>query len=40
MYPGEGDTVEEMKRSKPAAEMSKLVEGSISDYWWHYACGK
>jgi len=39
-YLGEGDTLQEAERSGSADEVSALVEGSISDFWWHYACGK
>jgi hypothetical protein len=39
-YLGEGDTLQEVERSGTADDMSGLVEGSISDFWWHYACGK
>jgi hypothetical protein len=40
MYLGEGDTLEEAERGRPDPKMSELTEGSISDYWWHYVCGK
>lgn len=39
-YLGEGDTLQEMEKSKADPKMHELQEGSISDYWWHYACQK
>jgi hypothetical protein len=39
-YLGEGDTLLDAERSAPAGGMSGLVEGSISDFWWHYACDR
>lgn len=37
-YLATGDTMEEMKRSKPDMKMGPLVEGSIAWYKWVYAC--
>lgn len=40
MYLGEGDSLEEMKKSKPDAKMSPLSPGSISTYVANAACKK
>jgi hypothetical protein len=37
-YLGEGDTIEEMKNSKPSPSMAQLVRGSISTYVSEHAC--
>ena len=37
-YLGDGDTLEEMRRSAPEPSMAPLVEGSISYYHWRHAC--
>ena len=37
-YLGDGETVDEMKRSKPDKNMAPLVSGSIADYLWRDAC--
>lgn len=37
-YLGDGDSIEEMNASTPDAEMSPLVDGSISDYIGRVAC--
>ncbi len=39
-YLGDGNTLAEMEKSKPEPTMAELVDGSISDYVWRYACGK
>lgn len=39
-YLGDGDTLEEMKKSKPSPNMGPLVEGSIAWHQWRYACGE
>jgi hypothetical protein len=39
-YLGDGDTIEEMNRSKPGEKMSPLVEGSIAWHLWKHACRK
>lgn len=39
-YLGSGDTLDEVKRSKPDPKMSPLVEGSIAWHQWRYACGQ
>lgn len=38
MYLGEGDSLEEMKKSKPDTKMSPLAPGSISTYVANAAC--
>jgi hypothetical protein len=38
-YLGEGEDLSDVQGSTSSSAMSDLVEGSISDYWWHYACG-
>jgi hypothetical protein len=40
MYLGEGDSLEEMKKSKPDVKMSALTPGSISTYVANAACKK
>ena len=40
MYLGEGDSVEEMKSSKPDVKMTPLTPGSISTYVANAACKK
>jgi hypothetical protein len=40
MYLGEGDSLEEMKKSKPDTKMSPLTPGSISTYVANSACKK
>jgi hypothetical protein len=37
-YLGDGETLEEMRNSKPDAAMTGLVTGSIADYMWKAAC--
>jgi hypothetical protein len=39
-YLSDGNTLAALNRAAPAREMSPLVEGSISDYWWRHACHK
>lgn len=39
-YLGDGDSLEEMRRSKPDERMGELVEGSISDELWKEVCRK
>lgn len=34
------DTLDEIATATPDPKMSKLVEGSITDVFWHHACGK
>jgi hypothetical protein len=40
MYVGTGDSLEEMKKSKPDTKMSVLVPGSISSFVAGAACKK
>ena len=39
-YLGTGDSLEEMKNSKPDPNMGPLIKGSISWYQWQHACVK
>jgi hypothetical protein len=37
-YLSGGDTLAALDRPAQPRPMTLLFEGSISDYWWHYAC--
>lgn len=39
MYLGSGETLEQMKSSKPDDHLSPIFEGSIADYVGREACG-
>ncbi|MCG9100224.1 hypothetical protein [Laribacter hongkongensis] len=39
-YLGTGDTMKEMKASMPDPKMSMIIDGSIADYQWKYACNR
>jgi hypothetical protein len=38
-YLSGGDTLAALDRPAPPRPMGLLFEGSISDFWWHHACG-
>ena len=37
-YLGDGETLEDMRTSRPDKKMSPLVDKSIADYLWNEAC--
>ena len=39
-YLGDGDTLEEMNRSKPDPNMAPIIEGSIAWHLWLHVCGR
>jgi hypothetical protein len=39
-YLSDGSSLAALNKPGPAREMTPLVDGSISDYWWRHACHK